>query len=262
MNAIPSSLYFGNVIHSRLRPKRHRLRYKAFWLLLDIDAIEPSAGRLRFLSRNRFNLFSVHDRDYGAASEGSLREQVDHALLRDGGQREAGRVLLLTMPRILGYAFNPLSVYFCYGADGRLATIIYEVHNTFGERHKYVMAVDPTAVHAVLQGCEKTFHVSPFMAMEVAYAFRVNPPGERISIAIQGSDADGPIINTVLAGERAELTDAGLLRAFFSIPLLTLKVILAIHWEALRMWLKGFRVFPHPADRSEGVYPEVKGPTA
>jgi len=140
--------------------------------------------------------------------------------------------------------------------------MLYEVNNTFGERHKYVLPVEQDAATAIEQDCDKTFHVSPFMAMDVIYAFRVNPPGQRISIAIQGRDADGPIINTVLAGERKALSDARLLQAFFSIPLLTVKVTLAIHWEALRMWLKGFRVFPHPADRADGVCPEAKDPTA
>jgi DUF1365 family protein len=262
VTAVENSIYFGSVIHSRLRPKKHRLRYRAFWLLVDIDTIDALAGRLRLLSRNRFNLFSIHDRDYGDEPGGSLREQVDSALAKAGREPCADRVLLLTMPRILGYVFNPLSVYFCYAADGRLKTMIYEVHNTFGGRHKYVLSVHEAAARTVQQTCDKTFHVSPFMAMDVSYAFEVSPPGERIVVAIQGRDKGGPIINTVLSGQRKHLSDASVLRAFLSIPLLTLKVTLAIHWEALRMWLKGFRVFHHPAYRDNGASPAAEDPIA
>lgn len=253
MTAVSSAMFFGRVVHSRLRPKRHKLSYRAFWLLVDIDDIDELVGRVRLMSRNRFNLFGLHDSDYGDGSVESLREQVDAALRRHGKDLDAERVLLLTMPRVLGYVFNPLSVYFCYAIDHRLATIIYEVHNTFGERHNYVLSVKGSATGTVRQECDKAFHVSPFIAMDVVYAFQVSPPGERISVAIQGSDKDGPIINTALSGERRDLSDAGLLRAFFSIPLVTLKVTFAIHWEALRLWSKGLRVFPHPASRRDDL---------
>jgi len=257
VTAVSSGLFLGGVVHTRVRPKRHRLSYKAYWLLIDIDDVETIARGLWLLSHNRFNLFGLHDRDYGEGSNISLREQVDAALRREGNQIDATRVLLLTMPRLLGYVFNPISVYFCYTIDHRLATIIYEVRNTFGERHTYVLAVDGPARATVQQECDKVFHVSPFIAMDVVYAFQVKPPGERISIAIRGRDNDGPVINTALSGQRRDLSDAGLIRAFFSIPFLTLKVILAIHWEALRMWLKGFRIFPHPASRRSADSPKT-----
>ena len=262
MTAVGPGIYFGSVIHSRLRPKKHRLRYRAFWLLVDIDTIDELASGLRLLSRDRFNLFSIHDRDYGDEFEGSLRKQVDSALHEAGKEIGADRVFLLTMPRVLGYVFNPLSVFFCYAVDGRLAAIIYEVHNTFGGRHKYVLSVDQAAARTVQQECDKTFVVSPFMAMDVRYSFEVSPPEERISIAVKARDEGGPIINTALSGEREHLSDAWLLRAFFSIPLLTLKVTLAIHWEALRMWLKGFRLFHRPAYRDDGASPAAEDPIA
>lgn len=257
MTTARPGLFFGSVVHNRLRPKRHWLRYRSFWLLVDIDAIDALASELRLLSHNHFNLFSIHDADYAKGPESSLREHVDAALRAVGVERDAKRVLLFTMPRILGYVFNPLSVYFCYAIDHRLTTIVYEVHNTFGGWHKYVLAVEQPEGETVQQECDKAMHVSPFLSLDLAYAFQVRPPGERISIAIQGRDEDGPIINTALSGERKDFSDARLLRAFFSIPLLTFKVTLAIHWEALRMWLKGFPVFPHPARPEDGVSGEA-----
>ena len=250
MSPGPDGLYVGAVVHLRLRPKRHKLRYGAFWLLVDIDRLDECAGRLRTLSRNRFNLFALFDRDYGDDPALSLRQQVDAVLSRGERGEADGRTLLLTMPRVLGYAFNPLSVFFCYRPDGRLSTIVYEVHNTFGERHRYVLAADSGQGPELTQSCDKTFHVSPFLGMAMTYVFSLRPPDERIAIAIEGRDGEGAVIRAALSGTRRDLSDAALLRLFFGMPLLTFKVIAAIHWEALRMWIKGFRVFPHPGRRN------------
>lgn len=151
------------------------------------------------------------------------------------------------MPRVLGYGFNPISVWFCYRRDGALAALLHEVHNTFGERHTYLIPVETIAARSPIdQTCAKTFHVSPFMAMDLHYDFRIHAPAARLSIVIRGSDTDGPLIFAALTARRRELTDAALLRAFLTTPLLTLKVIAAIHWEALRLWIKGIRLHPRP----------------
>lgn len=251
-----SALYAGPVMHQRLRPARHRLRYRMFSLLVDLDELPALAKRLRLFSLNRFNLFSLHERDYGDVAlqpvdAGGLRGHVERQL-RAAGLPTGGAIRLLTMPRILGYAFNPLSVYFCAGADGELRALLYEVHNTFGERHSYLIEVDAAARGAdrIVQGCAKSFRVSPFLAHELRYEFRVEPPrADRrdLSVGIVARDAAGTIVNARFDAERRRLDDAALARVFFSHPLLTLKVIAAIHWEALRLFLKGVRLQPAPA---------------
>ena len=241
-----SALYTGTVAHRRLRPKPHRLRYRVFSLLLDIDEIPALCARLRLLSHRRFNLFSFNERDHADGSSEPLRDWVEGRLGQAGIDLDGGPIRLLAMPRVLGYGFNPISVWFCYRRDGSLIALLHEVHNTFGERHTYLLPVAAgDNATTITQSCAKTFHVSPFMAMDMLYDFRVHAPDETLSLAIRGSDADGPLIVASLTARRNELTDAALLRAFVRTPLLTLKVIGGIHWEALRLWIKGIRLHPH-----------------
>jgi DUF1365 family protein len=261
MKANASALYNGEVMHRRLRPRQHRLRYRIFYLLLDLDEIEQLARSLRLFSHNRFNLFSVSDRDHGNGSETSLREQVQRHL-RNAGLEAGGPVRLLAMPRILGYAFNPLSIYFCHREDGSLAAILYEVNNTFGQRHNYLIPVTAGSNGAIRQQSCKSFYVSPFMTTEMTYFFTVIPPGEGLTVSVTGHDAEGPLIVAKLVAARRSLTDASLVRAFLLYPLLTLKVITAIHWEALLLWLKGVRPQhrPPPPDREVTVGREKPAP--
>lgn len=240
-----SALYTGSVMHRRLRPKVHRLRYRLFWLLLDLDEIDTISARLRLFSRNRFNLFSLYDRDLGDGSAAPLAAQVRQKLAAAGMPDAGAHIAVLTMPRILGYAFNPISIYFCRDRDNALRAIVYEVHNTYGERHSYVLPADGDG--AVTHGTAKALHVSPFLGMDMRYAFRVQPPGERLSVAIRGEDGDGPMIVAALSGERRPLTDGMLARMLAAYPLMTLKVTAGIHWHALRMILRGFRIYRHPA---------------
>ncbi len=156
------------------------------------------------------------------------------------------RIRLLCLPRTFGYCFNPLSIYYCHRADGALAALIYQVHNTFGERHSYVLPVSPQP-GAVQQRCRKQFHVSPFMDMALTYDFLVTEPGERIAVSIRVSADDGPLFNAALVGKRRTLTNRALIGLCLKMPAITLKVIGAIHWEALRLWLKGLRARPKPA---------------
>ncbi|MDR7332117.1 DUF1365 domain-containing protein [Roseateles asaccharophilus] len=246
-----SALYAGPVMHQRLRPLRHRLRYRVFSLLLDLDEIESL--RLRWFSIGRFNLFSFRPADHGdgsAATVAGLRAHVD-ARLREAGLPTGGAIRLLAMPRVLGYAFNPLSLWFCHAPDGRLQAIVYEVNNTFGERHSYLIEVDEAADSAdgvIAQRCDKQLYVSPFLGMAMHYRFRITPPGERLGVGISvHDDASDALLNARFDAERRPLTDAQLLRAFVTHPLLTLKVIAGIHWEALRLWIKGARLHDRPA---------------
>ncbi len=242
-----SALYRGEVTHRRLRPREHRLRYRVFWLLLDLAELDRIDDRMRLLSRNRFNLLGFHDRDHGDGSGTPLRNQVEALLRREGVDIGGGAVRLLTMPRVLGYVFNPISLYYCHGANGRLAAVIYEVTSTFGERHAYVLPMASGDADVIRQGARKALHVSPFMGMDMRYAFRGHAPAERMALTIDGSDSDGLLIVAAMTGRRHALTDRTILRAALSTPFLTVKVIAAIHWEALKLWLKGVRLHPAPS---------------
>jgi DUF1365 family protein len=248
-----SCLYTGQVVHSRFSPRKHHLRYRVFWLLLDLNDIDSLSEKLSFFSRNRFNLTSFHDADHGDGSDVPLLEQARTLLRRAGCQTDQLTIKLLCMPRILGYGFNPLSVYFCARPDGALEAIIYQVHNTFGERHSYVMPVHGAATGIIEQHCPKDFYVSPFLGMDMSYDFRVRPPAAQVDVSIHGKAHDKTIITASLSGTRQALTDGTLIKAFAIHPLLTLKVIAAIHWQALRMVLKGFRFHARPRAAQDTV---------
>lgn len=239
-----SALYLGGVTHQRLRPRRHRLKQRAFWLLLDLSELDALDRRLRLFSRNHWNLFAFFDRDHGDGSERPLRAQVEARLAAVGVDLAGGAVRLLTMPRVLGYVFNPISVYYCHAADGRLAAVSYEVTSTFGERHCYDLPVaDEGGEDKVFrQSCAKTLYVSPFLGMEMRYRFRGGTPAERVALTIGCDDVKGPLLTASLWGRRRPLADRALVGTALAFPLMTLKVVVAIHWEALILWLKGVPV--------------------
>lgn len=250
-----SAIYRGGVMHRRLRPRAHRLKYRVFWLLLDLDEIDSLDRRLRFFSRNRFNLLSFHDRDHGDGAGSALRPQIEALLGRAGIDIAGGAIRLLTMPRVLGYVFNPISLYYCHDADGRIVAMVYEVTSTFGLRHAYVIpvALEDQAPGLIRQDTAKALYVSPFMGMEMDYAFRGRAPGECLDLSIDGSDAEGLLITAVMYGERRPLDDRALLAAASAFPFMTLKVVAAIHWEALKIWLKGVGLTRQPPPAPEPV---------
>ena len=257
---VRSSLYTGSVMHRRLHPRRHRFRYRAFWLLLDLDELDALPRQLRWFSYNRPNVFSLYDRDHGDGSATPLRAQIA-ARLRDADIDIAGgRIDLLCMPRTLGYCFNPLSIFFCYRADGALAALIYQVHNTFSERHSYVIRVERDG-GSLRQRCRKLFYVSPFLDMDMRYDFRIEGPDERLVVGICASSSAGPMLSAVLSGDRQPLSDRALRRVFLTIPAVTLKVVAAIHWEAVRLWAKriGVRRRPPPPEFPATVAPVTSG---
>lgn len=233
-----SALYVGEVRHNRVRPRRHALRYRVFMLLLDLDQVDGVLGRLKLLARGRFGLTSFNAADHGDRSGRPLRDQVRERLA-EAGIEAGGAIRLLTMPRILGYGFNPISVYFCHRPDGALAALLYEVTNTFHERHSYLVAVPADGPGPVRQTAEKRLFVSPFMDMGLTYDFTVRPPGEAVSVVVAVRRGETPILTASFAGQRRPLSDGSLLRAFVTHPLLTWKVTWGIHWEALLGMLKG-----------------------
>jgi DUF1365 family protein len=216
-------------------------------MLFDLDELPMLSARLRLFAHERFNLFSFHERDHGAGTPGGLRHWV-HTCLEDAGLGDrCGAIRILCMPRILGHAFNPISVFFCHRPDGTLLAMIYEVRNTFGEKHCYLIPAQPAENQQIRQSCAKQFFVSPFMPMRLTYRFRVRPPGPSVSLAITASDEAGTLIATAFAGTRQNLSDRALLARFLATPLLGLKVLAAIHWEALKLWLRGLALLPRPA---------------
>ena len=201
--------------------------------------------RLRLFSLDRFNLTGLRTRSHGDGSARPLKAQVE-AHLAAAGMAYGGRVEMLVMPAILGAAFNPLTVFFCHDRAERLSAILYEVNNTFGERHSYLIPAPAEAGPVVSQACEKGFYVSPFMDMDLSYAFRILPPGDQVAVRIEVADAEGPLLTAGFAATRQPLTDKALFRAWFTHPWMTLGVLGAIHWEALRLLLKGQRIRHRP----------------
>jgi len=239
-----AALYFGEVMHARLKPMGHRFSYRVMSLLIDLDRLEEADRRSPLFGINRAALYSFHEADHGERDGSSLRAYVRQRAAEQGVDLSGGKVLLLCYPRLLGYTFNPLSVYFCYSPDGRLALIVYEVRNTFGDIHSYVLPVRPGELSAtgLRQAQDKLFYVSPFVEMAMRYHFRLTLPGEQVRLRILETDREGPLLSATFSGRRAALTTSALLRSFVALPLVTLKIMAAIHWEALRLWLKGARL--------------------
>ena len=245
-----AALYFGEVMHARLKPIGHRFSYRVMSLLIDLDRLDEADTASPLFGVNRAALYSFAEADHGKRDGSSLRGYAQACAAARGIDLAGGRVLLLCYPRLLGYAFNPLSVYFCYRADGALALIIYEVCNTFGEIHPYVLPVraDEVSEAGIRQRQDKLFYVSPFMAMAMRYHFRVCPPGAQVKLRILETDGSGPLLAATFNGRRRALTTAALLRSVVALPLVSFKILAAIHWEALRLWLKGVRLTPRPND--------------
>lgn len=244
-----SGLYTGSITHIRTRPRKHRLSYRVFWFLLDLDELENLSSRLRLFSLNRFNLFSFFESDHASASGTVLCRQIEATLGDAGIDLDGGAIRLLCMPRVMGYVFNPISVYFCHHATGELSAILYEVTNTFGQRHSYLIPVDREEAilrRTIKQSARKVLYVSPFIDMDISYDFRVMEPDETVSLTVRGSDHEGLLISASLIGMRSEFSDRALIRAALTHPLLTLKVVGGIHWEALKLWLKGVRLTHRP----------------
>ncbi|WP_176085869.1 DUF1365 domain-containing protein [Martelella sp. HB161492] len=239
-----SAIYRGEVIHVRHRPKAHRLRYRVFSLLVDLDELPVLSKRLRLFSHNRFSLFSVYDRDHGKLDGSDLRHWAEARLAEAGLDGKGGRITMLCYPRILGHVFNPLTVFYCHDADGALIAILYEVCNTFHERFTYVIPVNGDD-DTVRQSAPKQFYVSPFMPMNCDYHFSLARPGEAIAVRINETDEHGPLLYAAFQGKRRPLTDRELLRVMLAYPLMSAKIVAGIHFEALRLFIKGVGVFRH-----------------
>ncbi len=239
------ALYSGTVFHTRLRPIGHKLRYRVFATLFDCDTLEGLNKRLRLFSYNRFNLFSLYDCDHGDGTP--VREYLAGLAEDAEGCDDVCRFAMLCYPRILGYAFNPLTVYYGLDLEDRVRLVIYEVNNTFGERKSYVLPVGESSGDGVIaQNCAKELYVSPFNAVQGTYGFHLTPPGDTLTIGVTLKDDDGPLLKAHFSGGREDLSDTALLRAIARTGWMTVKVTVGIHYEAARLWLKGLRLKPRP----------------
>lgn len=247
-----AALYWGEVRHVRLRPVRHQLRYSVFMLLLELDQLATITRRLRLFALDGRNLVALRQRDHGDGGPTPLRAQIAAQLMAAGFDWDGGPIRMLFMPRVLGFAFNPLTVYYCHRRDDSLAAVLYEVHNTFGERHSYLLPVEQRDA-PVQQQIDKRFHVSPFLDMALRYRFTLAPPASMLRLAITCEDEAGPVLVTSFAAKRRACTDGALLKAVAAFPFLGLKVLGAIHFEAMQLWRKKLKVHPHPGPAAAAV---------
>ena len=231
-----SKIYSGQVIHTRFKPKKHYFKYKVFSLLIDLDEISKIDNNLNFFSYNKFNLISFFDIDHGNRDGTNVKEWVKENLIKKNIKFQNIRVEILCYPRIFGYVFNPLSILYIYNENNELISIFYEVKNTFGEQHTYIFETKDQTL--IKNKCNKKFYVSPFIDMECEYNFSVTKPADFISVIINQYDKEGKVLFASQDGKSQDLTNKNLMLNYLKHPLMTFKVIVAIHYEAFKLWLK------------------------
>lgn len=257
MNARPE-LHLGHVMHRRLRPVLHAFVYPVFYVVLPLRDL--AAARCAVFSIDRWNLLSFHRADHGPRDGGPLLPWIE-AQLRERGLPDDGEILLQTFPRVLGLVFNPVSFWYCHDRDGRLIAVLAEVNNTFGGRHHYLLhRPDGAPLGADCTLCaDKTFHVSPFNDVSGSYRFRFQRGDASARVRIDHDDADGPLLLTAISGRIRPWGVRPLLAACLRMPLLTVGVVFRIHWQALKLWLKGvpFRGARPPSSASPSHPAEI-----
>ncbi len=234
-----SFIYNGTVIHKRFKPKIHFFKYRVFSLLVDLSELNNLGKKISFFSYNSFNLISFFDKDHGDRDGSCLTNWVKKNLRENQINFDNIKIRLLCYPRILGYVFNPLSVFYVYDKNENLISILYEVKNTFGEQHTYIFKVENN--NLLQHNCSKKFHVSPFIEMNCNYFFRILKPSEKISVIIDQYQLNEKILYASQDGKRANFTSNELIKSYLKHPLMTFKIILAIHFEAFKLWAKGIR---------------------
>ncbi len=235
-----SSIYIGNVIHKRFKPTIHFFKYKVFSILLDISEIDILDKSLKIFSYNKFNIVSFYDADHGPRDGTSIKEWVIKNLNDNRINTENIKIKLLCYPRIFGYVFNPLSVFFIYNKNSELISILYEVKNTFGEQHTYVFKTKENENY-IKHTCKKKLHVSPFIEMDCTYFFKILKPSEKISVIIDQYDEEGKLLYASQDGDRIEFNNKNLVLSYLRHPFMTFKIIVAIHFEAFKLWTKGIK---------------------
>ena len=236
-----SCIYIGNVVHKRFKPKKHFFKYRVFSIFLDLDEINELEKEISFFSYNKFNILSFFDKDHGNRDGSSIKDWIIQVLQKKNISTKNIKIKILCYPRIFGYVFNPLSIFFIYDTDSNPIAILYEVKNTFGEQHTYVFKINIKDQH-ISNNCKKKFYVSPFMDLESKYFFKVLIPNERLSVIIDQRDKEGKLLFASQEGERVKISSKNLLISYLKHPLMTLKIISAIHYEALKLWIKGVKL--------------------
>jgi DUF1365 family protein len=245
-----SCIYEGRVRHRRFTPVEHAFDYRLFMMYLDLDEAPELFRRRWFWSVGRRTLAWLKREDHLGAPERPLSDTVRDLVAERTGRRPTGPIRLLTHLRYFGYCFNPVSFYYCFDeADERVETIVAEVNNTpWGEQHCYVLhGEEPLGEAGIVRyGASKEMHVSPFMPMDIDYDWRFTTPRDALSVHMQNLRDDAKIFDATLALERTEITGASLARVLITYPWMTAKVMVAIHWQALKLWLKRVPFFIHP----------------
>lgn len=243
--ALHSCLYKATVMHKRLSPKTHYFQYDIFLFYLNLDELDRLHRKLWWMSRNRFNIFNFRDKDHlqlpreAPDQSRNIRQHLTTYLAANGVSIGTGRIMVLTNLCTLGYQFNPVSFYYCYDEQERPLCAVVEVCNTFGEMKPYFLGTGQLKNQRFELDTPKEFYVSPFMALDTRFRFNLSLPGETLNVHINDYDKDGNILFlSGLKGRRKSLTDAHLLYFFFSFPLITLKVIALIHWQAFLLWTR------------------------
>jgi len=248
-------LYRTTVMHTRHGSKSYRFRHRTFRLLLDIDRLDETAALVRGLAHNRTAPVSVHDRDFGPRDGSPLRPWIDKVLAEAGFATPPARVLLLCYPRLFGYQFNPLSLWFCEDAAGAATAVLCEVHSTFGESHGYLLHQDGRAFDGDVQGDhDKAFHVSPFIDMHARYRFNIRADADSLRIGIRESDAFGETL--LVASEQGHgrsLTAGALFASCAAMPLMGFRIVAMIHWHGLKLWLRGAPWWHKPPPPDEEI---------
>jgi|TARA_Y100000996_G_scaffold174724_1_gene135851 DUF1365 family protein len=235
-----SKIYTGKVIHKRFKPKEHYFKYNVFSLLIDLNELEEINKYIKFFSYNKFNIISFYDKDHGDRDGSSIKLWVKKNLRNIGIMTEDISIKLLCYPRIFGYVFNPLSTYFIYNKHSELISIFYEVKNTFGEQHTYIFKAQDEKT--VQNKCKKKFYVSPFIEMDCEYHFKTLNPREQLSVVINQNDKDGKLLFASQDGISKDFNNKNLILSYLTHPLMTFKIIGAIHYEAFKLWAKRIKL--------------------
>ncbi|MGI9366487.1 MAG: DUF1365 domain-containing protein [Rhizobiaceae bacterium] len=239
-------LYCGEVVHKRVRPVEHKLNYRVFSMAVDLDRLQTLAGRLRLFSLNGLNIFSLRETDHGHRDGTPLSEFAWQQVRKAGCEDQVSRIIMLFYPRLFGYAFNPLTVYYCVNDQNQPVLMIYEVRNTFGEDLTYVLPAGPARGNTYTHDIDKSFFVSPFNQVEGRYTFHVNEPSDDLTVGVALKTDGKPLLRTHFKGAASRLSDMALVKMLFAYPLMTAKIVAGIHWEALKLWKKGLRLNTRP----------------
>ncbi|WP_051311166.1 DUF1365 domain-containing protein [Zooshikella ganghwensis] len=255
MNSNPALLLFkSNVMHQRFLPVNYKFNYSVFNIAVDVLQLEKAHSQCRFFSIDRFNLFSFYPKDVGPRDGSNLAAWIKTLLHKHQLFFKPHRIILLCFPRVLGYSFNPLANWYCFDEQNNLRAIVLEVSNTFNENHCYVISPKHDNFKSTISAKRaKDFHVSPFLAMDMHYEFRLSPFNDKLFTIIKTYQHQTLMLLATQHSHRIPANNKQLIKLFLSIPLMTWKVITMIHWHALKLWLRKVPIFTHPKQQKKGV---------